>query len=94
LYVNGVEVTAFDTDTQPSSGNLTFVNNTQAHNIGRDSGNPSNYYFDGYLTEINFIDGQALTPSSFGETNETTGVWSPIRLMARGMLEQALTGST
>jgi hypothetical protein len=79
LYVNGVEVTAFDTDTQPSSGNLTFVNNTQAHNIGRDSGNPSNYYFDGYLTDINFIDGQALTPSSFGETNETTGVWSPIR---------------
>jgi hypothetical protein len=35
-------------------------------------------FYDGYMTEINFIDGQALTPSSFGETNATTGVWSPI----------------
>jgi hypothetical protein len=34
---------------------------------------------DGYLTEINFIDGQALTPSSFGATNTTTGVWGPAK---------------
>jgi hypothetical protein len=34
-------------------------------------------YFDGYLTEINFVDGQALTPSSFGETDAVTGVWKP-----------------
>lgn len=34
-------------------------------------------YFDGYLAEVNFIDGQALTPSSFGETSTTTGVWIP-----------------
>jgi len=32
-------------------------------------------FFDGYLTEINFIDGQALTPSSFGETDAITGRW-------------------
>ena len=32
---------------------------------------------DCYLTEINFIDGQALTPSSFGETDAATGVWKP-----------------
>jgi hypothetical protein len=30
------------------------------------------------MTEINFIDGQALTPSSFGQTNAATGVWEPI----------------
>jgi hypothetical protein len=34
-------------------------------------------YFDGYMTEVNFIDGQALTPSSFGQTSSTTGVWIP-----------------
>jgi hypothetical protein len=45
--------------------------------IGRYTGGGE--FFDGYLTEVNFIDGQALTPSSFGETNETTGVWSPIK---------------
>ena len=32
---------------------------------------------DGYLTEVNLIDGQALTPSSFGETDAITGVWKP-----------------
>jgi hypothetical protein len=37
----------------------------------------SNGYLNGYLTEVHFIDGQALTPSSFGETNTDTGVWQP-----------------
>ena len=34
-------------------------------------------YFDGYMTEVNFVDGQALTPSSFGYTDANTGVWTP-----------------
>jgi len=29
------------------------------------------------MTEINFVDGTALTPSSFGETSLTTGSWIP-----------------
>ncbi|NBR26007.1 MAG: hypothetical protein EBU08_19945, partial [Micrococcales bacterium] len=29
------------------------------------------------MTEINFVDGQQLTPSSFGETDPQTGVWIP-----------------
>ena len=32
---------------------------------------------DAYLAEINFVDGQALTPTSFGETDAVTGVWKP-----------------
>ena len=32
-------------------------------------------YFDGYLAELNFVDGQALTPSSFGAFDATSGVW-------------------
>lgn len=31
--------------------------------------------FDGYLSEIHFIDGQALTPSDFGETDSVTSNW-------------------
>jgi hypothetical protein len=31
------------------------------------------------MTEINFVDGQALTPSDFGEFNTQTGVWQPKR---------------
>jgi hypothetical protein len=33
---------------------------------------------DGYLADIHFIDGQALTPTSFGAFDATTGVWNPI----------------
>jgi hypothetical protein len=53
----------------------TPVNNSTAHEIGRDLA--ANNYFNGYLADINFIDGQALTPSSFGETDSDTGVWKP-----------------
>jgi hypothetical protein len=35
-------------------------------------------YFNGYLADIHFIDGQALDPTSFGEFDATTGVWVPI----------------
>jgi len=50
-----------------------------AHFIGCYAGSTSTNNFDGYLAEVNFIDGQALTPSSFGSTNATTGVWQPAR---------------
>ncbi|MEK9894819.1 MAG: hypothetical protein VW518_00150 [Burkholderiaceae bacterium] len=75
LYVNGVEITAFSLTGYQSQNGDTFVNSTFAHRVGSSDG--SNY-FSGYLADINFIDGQALTPSSFGEINATTGVWSPI----------------
>ncbi len=35
-------------------------------------------HYDGYLAEFYFIDGQALTPSSFAETDDTTNQWKPI----------------
>ncbi|NBW23354.1 MAG: LamG domain-containing protein, partial [Caulobacteraceae bacterium] len=34
-------------------------------------------YFDGYLANVHLIDGQALTPSSFTETDATTGQLIP-----------------
>ena len=36
------------------------------------------YRYDGYIAEVNSIDGLQLTPSSFGETNSKTGQWVPI----------------
>jgi hypothetical protein len=78
LYVNGTQVTSFSTATYPSQ-NYVFEWNaaSTASVIGRRSSGNSSWYFDGYLTEVNFIDGQALTPASFGETDVTTGVWKP-----------------
>lgn len=78
LYVNGAQVTAFSTATYPPVQNqLTYISANNLQDIARRGDNQ--FYFDGYLAEVNFIDGQALTPSSFGSTNATTGVWQPAK---------------
>jgi hypothetical protein len=76
LYVNGTQVTSFSVANYPFQNSNTYVNSAVSHSIG--SWNPAaGLHFDGYMTEINFVDGQALTPSSFGETDALTGVWKP-----------------
>ena len=77
LYVNGSEITSFASDTNPSLNENSFINNNVAHYIGNDSSLSSSINYDGYLSQVNFIDGQALTPSSFGQTDITTGIWKP-----------------
>jgi len=52
------------------------INGAYAHRIGSHYSGAN--YSDCYLTEVNFIDGQALTPSSFGAYN-AYGVWSPMK---------------
>jgi len=79
LYLNGTQITAFSSTAYPTQNYSPKFNAlSSVLNIGRYQAGASGY-FDGYLTEINFIDGQALTPSSFGETNSVTGVWQPKR---------------
>jgi len=75
IYVNGVQQT-IAAGTRFTQNTDTAVNNTVTHSIARDHIIPGGY-FDGYMTEINLIDGQQLTPSSFGGTNAVTGVWEP-----------------
>jgi hypothetical protein len=76
LYSNGVQITNFTTYADyPPQNTDTAVNSTTAHTLGSYSNN--SIYFDGYMTEVNLIDGQQLTPSSFGSTNASTGVWQP-----------------
>ena len=80
LYVNNSEVTDWNTNLNPSNQNYQ-INATTQHFLGRygsSLGSSASNYFDGYMAEVNFIDGQALTPSSFGETNAETGQWNPI----------------
>lgn len=76
FYVNGVQVTSFSTATYPSQNYDTQINTATQHNLSGAQPYGAEY-FSGYMTEVNFIDGQALTPSSFGETNAQTGVWQP-----------------
>jgi hypothetical protein len=77
IYVNGVQQTSFQAGSAyPTLNGDTYFNSTALHTIGRRSWN-SDQQFDGYMAEINFIDGQALTPSSFGKTDAATGQWIP-----------------
>ena len=62
-----------DWETYPPQNFDFDINGVFAHWLGR----VYVYYFDGYMAEINFVDGQALTPDDFGEINEDTGEWSP-----------------
>ena len=75
LYINGVEETAFTTNNNPTQNTTIGMNTAGQHQIGRDL-NGGGFLYDGYMAEINFIDGQALAPTDFGETNDD-GVWVP-----------------
>jgi hypothetical protein len=76
VYVNGVQQTLTFTTT-PSQNSDGAINGNWLHYLGsQDSSTPD---MDAYLAEVNFVDGQALTPSSFGSTNATTGVWQPAK---------------
>ena len=78
LYINGVEETSFSQDQRSSiTQNMsTAICGQFEHRFGKDEGT-SNYY-NGYLAEAVLIDGQALTPTSFGEFDEDSGIWKPI----------------
>ena len=77
VYINGVQETSFSTANYPSQNydNLWLYSNAR---IGASDDNGSYYAgWNGYIAEYNAIDGQALTPASFGETDATTGQWMP-----------------
>ena len=76
VYINGTQMgtSSYSAPTQDLDG---FVNNTVQHEIGSDSGNSQ--YWDGYMAEVNLVDGLSLDPSSFGFLGGQTNVWLPRR---------------
>ncbi len=78
IYLNGVEVT-YDSTTYPSENHDSEFNNTVVHTIGATAvGSSVDDFFDGYMTEVILIDGQALAPTKFGTFNPVTNIWEPI----------------
>jgi len=76
LYINGTEETSFATDTNPSADTESKFNSACEHVIGQ--ANSGSADFDGYLAEVVYVDGSALTPSSFGEFDEDSPtIWKP-----------------
>ena len=68
LYVNGVQSTI--SGTFPSQNTDFDIGGSNKQMIGALNLGSAGRFTDGYLAEVNFIDGQALTPDSFGETGK------------------------
>ena len=79
FYVNGLRQSEFASskESYPSVNTQYSVNKTETHYWGARSGLNTGEMFDGYLAEINFIDGLALGPENFGEFN-AHDLWIPI----------------
>jgi hypothetical protein len=77
IYINGVRQTLTYSVGPFALNTVCQINSARSTILGALFTTSAIQLFDGYMTEINFIDGQALTPSSFGETNAITGVWQP-----------------
>ena len=74
IYKNGSQITSFNSEDYPSQNLDTQVNSAVAHKIG---GFASSGFYDGYMTEVIFVDGQQLTPTSFGVFNTVSNIWEP-----------------
>jgi hypothetical protein len=74
LYVNGSRITAFGTDTDPSSGEASGLASGNTTTLGL-----SGTYYNGcYLAEVVFCDGQAYAASDFGEFDSVSPtIWKP-----------------
>ena len=75
VWVNGVQETVFDSTINPAQGANMMINNSgSTFVIGRHE-SASTDYFNGYMSHVSWVDGTALTPTSFGETDSTSGIW-------------------
>jgi hypothetical protein len=75
IYHNGTEITAFATETNPDQNDELEISNTVRQTIGANESDTEE--FDGYLSQVHYVDGQQLLPTKFGEFDDN-GVWKPI----------------
>jgi hypothetical protein len=75
LYVNGEQITSFNTTNYPAQNDGAFVNvSGNDHYIGTQT-NSLSEAFSGCMSHIHFTDGTAYDATAFGETDSTTGEW-------------------
>ena len=75
IYVNGTEETSFSTSSAPSQA-TTLNADGQDISIGQLEGVGD--YFDGYMCEVVFNDGQAYAADNYGEfDSDSPNVWKP-----------------
>jgi len=77
MHINGITVTVFSVNTQPTLNESALINLARPTFYGKlvDDGLDIQY-FDGYMAEDVFVDGEALLPTSFGAF--TSWLWRKI----------------
>lgn len=91
IYVNGSQLIL--SGTYPTQNLDTSFNTAQPHTIASRALGGS-YFFNGQLTNVYFIDGQALTPSYFGYTDPLTNTWRPKRFKPQATPNNGTTWSS
>jgi hypothetical protein len=76
IWINGVRETVFDASTAPSQDATTLINSAAAHEIGH-AGDGSDF-FNGYMSQVGFINNAQYDADQFGEFDEDSGIWKPI----------------
>jgi hypothetical protein len=74
IYINGVQETSLHTAVYGDQNYDTQFNHTVAHTIGRRDAY-GDMYFQGYQSHFALVDGTALTSTTFGSTDSTSGIW-------------------
>ena len=74
IYINGVQETAFTTETYSAVNYADYAFNNILHEIGDDVANGSKFY-NGLMSYIAGVDGTAYDASYFGETDSSSGIW-------------------
>ncbi len=77
IWLNGVDIsTSFTQASTIEQSGSTPWNSPDQMKISEHSGSAIRF-FDGYMSQVAFLDGQVLEATSFGETDDN-GVWRPI----------------
>ena len=84
-YINGERITDWGVTSWPSQNYDSDCFRTADPTVRVRVGNTTNQsnvgakFWDGYISEVHVVDGQALLPSDFGETDVLTNEWKAIK---------------
>lgn len=80
LYWNGEQLTSLAVATYPAQ-NYVFDWQAAGRSVafGQRHAGSGSFHFDGLISDFIQVDGQALTPASFGQFDTGTGAWVPRR---------------
>ena len=77
IYWNGVQETTFDTAQYPDQNEELTLGQFSSVTTQLGWFVEGGYGLDGYIAEVNYIDGLQKAPTDFGEFDSTSGIWKP-----------------